>query len=226
MRARYGRRWMESSWRVRDGRRAALAAALCLAIACAPAPRGGETEAPAPPPLGDEAAGAPPIPEEQQAGELRLEVDRSERELRVLLDGELVETHPVAVGQPDWPTPTGRFAIHQVDWNPDWVPPESEWAEDHEPTAPGDPENPMGRVRMSFQDDYSIHGTADSGSLGQAASHGSIRLANEVITELARVVMRHGGAPRSEQWFSEVLEDPATMRRVPLPDPVPLEIRD
>src|SRR5690606_20600861 len=46
-------------------------------------------------------------PQAAGAGNLRLEIDVSERELRVYEDGELVETHPVAVGSAEYPTPTG-----------------------------------------------------------------------------------------------------------------------
>jgi lipoprotein-anchoring transpeptidase ErfK/SrfK len=157
---------------------------------------------------------------------MRLEVVLSERQLHVYLDRELVESHPVAVGQPEWPTPTGSFGIHQVDWSPDFTPPDQEWAEELEATPPGDPENPMGRVRMIFHQSYSIHGTEELDSLGQAASHGSIRLANDVILDLAPRVMEHGGAPRSRDWVQEAIGDPETMRQVPLANPVPVEIRE
>jgi lipoprotein-anchoring transpeptidase ErfK/SrfK len=218
------------SFAAREGGRGrwAWTAVVALALACAPAPPNRNSE-PAPPLPEPSATPVPTEPEpepEPEIGALRLEVDRSARMLRVLLDDDLIESHPVAVGQAEWPTPTGTFHIQRVDWNPDWIPPEEEWAEGEEPKDPGDPDNPMGRARMVYQETYIIHGTDDTASLGQAASHGSIRLGNEVITELARVVMRHGGAPRSEEWFREALEDRATMRQVSLPDPVPLIIRE
>jgi hypothetical protein len=80
----------------------------------------------------------------------------------------------------------------------------------------------MGRVRMVYRAPYSIHGTEVLESLGQAASHGSIRMANDDIMELARRVMDAGGAPRSEEWFQEVIADPTEMRQVSLADPVPI----
>jgi hypothetical protein len=160
-------------------------------------------------------------------GDLRLELVKSERELRVYRGGQRVATHPVAIGQePDHPTPTGEFTIHQVDWNPDWRPPDSEWAADEEYREPGHPENPMGRARLIFQEPYSIHGTDEMDSLGRAASHGSVRVANNVVLELARMIMEASGDGRSEDWYRQAREQRDEMRQVSLSNPVPLTIRD
>jgi lipoprotein-anchoring transpeptidase ErfK/SrfK len=143
---------------------------------------------------------------------MRIEVNIGARELYEYHDGERVSSYPVAVGQPEYPTPTGEWGIHRVDWNPDWTPPDSDWAEGRDYTPPGHPDNPMGRVRMVYRAPYSIHGTEVLESLGQAASHGSIRMANDDIMELARRVMHAGGAPRSEEWFQEVIAGPFASR--------------
>ncbi|CAN5656737.1 hypothetical protein BH23GEM7_BH23GEM7_38080 [soil metagenome] len=158
------------------------------------------------------------------SGDLRLELSQSERELYVYIDGERVATHPVAVGQPEYPTPTGQYGIHRVDWNSDWTPPDSDWSADREHKEPGDPDNPMGRARILYKGSYSIHGTDVIESLGEAASHGSIRVANEVAMELARLIMEYGGAARSESWYEEARVNPTEMRQVSIPDPVPLVI--
>ena len=59
-------------------------------------------------------------------------VDLSKRQLDVRVDGELQASYEVAVGQPGHRTPPGSYGLKQVTWNPDWVPPDSEWAEDAE----------------------------------------------------------------------------------------------
>jgi lipoprotein-anchoring transpeptidase ErfK/SrfK len=178
----------------------------------------GAVQQPAVPPTGQ---AAPP------GGALRFEIVKSARELHVYRGEERVATHAVAIGEePEHATPTGEFRITRVDWNPDWTPPDSEWAADEEPREPGDPENPMGRARLVFQEPYTIHGTDDTASLGRAASHGSVRVANEVVMELARLVMEAGGAGRSEAWYAEARGTPDEMRQVSIPEPVPLRIRD
>jgi lipoprotein-anchoring transpeptidase ErfK/SrfK len=161
-----------------------------------------------------------------ESGPLRLEIDRSARELHIYIGDERVRTLPVAVGQEGHATPTGEYAIHQVDWNPDWTPPDSEWSADAEYKAPGEEGNPMGRARLIFQAPYSIHGTDAMDSLGRAASHGSVRVSNAEVLGLARLVQEHGGATRDEAWFQNAADTPTEMFEVPLSDAVPLVIRD
>jgi lipoprotein-anchoring transpeptidase ErfK/SrfK len=156
---------------------------------------------------------------------LRLVLDIGERRLHVYSRGERTDTYRVAVGAEDHETPTGSFHIHKIDWNPDWTPPDSEWAADAEKKAPGEEGNPMGRVRIIYQAPYSIHGTEDLESLGRAESHGSVRMANPDIIELARRVMAAGGEDRSSAWYEEVHNNPTRMYEVELPNPVPLENR-
>src|SRR5215217_5926918 len=140
-----------------------------------------------------------------RAAALTLEVDVSERKLYVREGGDVVRTYPVAVGRPGNPTPRGRFRIRHIIWNPRWVPPDADWAKGKKPRAPGDPQNPMGRVKMFFQEpDLYIHGTREVDSLGQAESHGCIRMRNSDVIALAQTVMEHGGARRDPSWFRRV----------------------
>lgn len=155
---------------------------------------------------------------------LRLRVDISERTLYATVDGE-TRTYPVGVGTSKHPTPRGNFAIRRVIWNPRWVPPDSEWARDKKPAAPGDPSNPMGRVKMFFREPtYYLHGTNDEESVGGAVSHGCVRMRNADIIELAKLVMQHGGQPREPGWFSRILNRVRSTHEVRLSRPVPITI--
>jgi hypothetical protein len=158
--------------------------------------------------------------------DLRLEAILGERELRVYRGDERIATYTIAIGDDEHPTPTGEWGIHQIDWNPDWTPPDSEWAEDSEYKAPGEDGNPMGRARLIYQAPYSLHGTDALDSLGEDASHGSVRVANEAIIGLARLIQEHGGAERSEDWYEAAVGTPTEMFEVTLPDPVPIRVRD
>jgi hypothetical protein len=215
-------RTMRTIWRT-----GALAAAALLLAAC-PADDG-ERRADGDVAL-DGAAGtaepAEPAPQPRQdPPDLRLEVDVEARQLRVYRNDEQVATHPVAVGRPEWPTRTGEWTINQVVWNPRWIPPEEEWAEEEEEKDPGDPENPLGRAQLVYDAPRSIHGTNEPGSLGQAASHGSIRVSNEVAIELARMVMEAGGAGRDEEFYRRVRENRSERVDVGIPNPVPIRVR-
>jgi lipoprotein-anchoring transpeptidase ErfK/SrfK len=158
-------------------------------------------------------------------GPLRLEVSVSERRLRVMQGDEVVKTYPVAVGQPKHPTPRGSFAIRRMVWNPRWVPPDAGWAKGKKPRAAGDPQNPMGRVKLFFSEpDYYIHGTENHESLGQAESHGCVRMANDDVVELARLVMERGGQPRPESWFRRVLNVVHSTSEVRLSTAIPVTV--
>ena len=169
---------------------------------------------------GDSAARrAPPQPQ------LLLEVDIASRQLNVYRDNRVVASHPVAVGSSEWPTPTGQWDIGQVIFNPRWHPPvEESWAEDEEVKEPGAPDNPLGKVQLVYAAPNSIHGTNEPESLGQAVSHGSIRIANEVGVELAKMVMQAGGATGGEQAAQRGASNPTERIEVAIPNPVPIRV--
>lgn len=164
-------------------------------------------------------------PEEPPPSEtLKLEVSISERTLSVIENGEVTQTHPVTVGSPEHPTPTGAFRINWLVWNPSWNPPDSEWARNRSPMGPG-PDNPMGRVKMFFKHPtYYIHGTRTISEIGEAASHGCVRMSNADVLKVARVVMEHGGEPRPPNWFKRVINRLRDTEEVRLSRPVPVEI--
>lgn len=157
---------------------------------------------------------------------MRFEIDISERKLYVY-HGDDVQTYPVAVGMPEYPTPTGDFTISQVTFNPDWQPPNSEWSKDEDYKEPDEEGNPMGRAKLMFQaPDYTIHGTDDYDSLGKNVSHGSVRISNKVVTDLARRAMVHGGTERSEEWYKEAAKNDSDQHIVKLSNPLPISIRE
>lgn len=189
----------------------------------------GATRGPQPPKVTEQAQ-QPNQPGTQIAPELqnlRFLVDISDRELRLLNGDQLMGRHPVAVGTEKWPTPTGSWEIHQVDLNPEWVPPKSEeWAEDREKKAPGAPDNPMGRARLVYRMPNTIHGTDNLNSLGKSASHGSIRVANDVVVQLAELLLKAGGSWEGDQWFRQMTQNRNQEHQIKLSDPVPIVVQD
>jgi lipoprotein-anchoring transpeptidase ErfK/SrfK len=162
---------------------------------------------------------------ERAEASLRLKVDLSARQLSVIENGEVVESYPVAIGKPSYPTPKGSFSIRRIIWNPRWVPPDSEWAKKRKPTAPGDPNNPMGKVKIFFSEpDYYIHGTKLEDSLGAAESHGCLRMRNSDVVALAQRVMAAGGTPVTQSWVRRVLNRIRSTREVRLSAPVSISI--
>ena len=161
----------------------------------------------------------------ETAASLQLKVDLSSRQLQVIEGGDVVESYPVAIGKPSYPTPKGTFRIRRIIWNPRWVPPDSKWAKNKIARAPGDPKNPMGRVKIFFQEpDYYIHGTREVDSLGQAESHGCIRMRNSDAVSLAQRVMAAGGKPAEESFIRRVINRVRSTREVRLSSPVTFEV--
>jgi lipoprotein-anchoring transpeptidase ErfK/SrfK len=162
-----------------------------------------------------------------QLQNLRFQVDISDRKLTLLNGQQKIGEHPVAVGSKKWPTPTGSWNIHQVDINPEWIPPkDEEWAEDRDPKKPGAADNPLGRVRLVYRMPNTIHGTYDKESLGTATSHGSIRIDNEVGLQLAQMLLKAGGSWQGDPWFQQMLANKTKEFEIKLRKPIPIAVQD
>lgn len=177
------------------------------------------TPAPTPTPMPAQDTTAP-------VSDLRVEVDIAARQATLFRGSEQVATYPVAVGSSEWPTKTGEWKISQVVWNPEWVPPTDEsWAEDEERKAPGDPDNPLGRVQLVYDPPRTIHGTNDPGSIGKAVSHGSIRMRNDDAIALAKRLMESAGVGKDEAWYTRTQQNRSEKQIVDLPGGVPIVVR-
>jgi lipoprotein-anchoring transpeptidase ErfK/SrfK len=165
-----------------------------------------------------------PDPMRDRADELEIEVDIVARELYVRRGGQVSETHPVAVGSDEWPTRTGEFTIDQVVLNPRWVPPDEAWAEDEDEVEPGDPENPLGVAQLIYDRPRSVHGTNEPASIGQAVSHGSIRVSNDVARDLARQVMEATGVQDADQRLQRAEQNPDQSQTIQLPRGIPIRV--
>lgn len=117
-------------------------------------------------------------------------IDQSSFKLRLFRHTKLVKTYGVAVGQPQYPTPTGRFAIQSKQVNPVWSVPNSPWAGELAGTTVtgGSATNPLKARWMGVVGGVGIHGTGEDGSIGLRASHGCIRMhVSDVVALFDRV---------------------------------------
>ena len=114
--------------------------------------------------------------------DLVLVVSLQSRQLRVYQKDEVILSFPVAVGQAEWQTPLGRFRITQMKKEPVWQHPIT-----GEIVESG-PDNPLGARWIGFWSDgrnqIGFHGTNQEDLIGQAVSHGCIRLRNQDIRDL------------------------------------------
>jgi murein L,D-transpeptidase YcbB/YkuD len=157
-------------------------------------------------------------------GPLRLVINLPGYRLDVFQNDSNTDSYTIAVGSIRFPSPRGSFTITEIEWNPWWIPPPSDWAKRDTVTPPG-PTNPMGRVKLYFRPAYFVHGTPQVQSLGSAASHGCLRMANEDAIELARVVQRYGAPHVTDATVDSVLARHDRTHCVVLATPVPIELR-
>lgn len=114
--------------------------------------------------------------------EIEVRVKLAVRQVELYKDGELIEQYPVAIGQDDWQTPAGTFEVLQMQQQPAWQHPITQ-----EVIEPG-PDNPLGTHWIGFWTDgtsqIGFHGTNQEELIGQAVSHGCIRMRNQDIQKL------------------------------------------
>jgi len=108
----------------------------------------------------------------------RIVVDLSQRQLRLYRSGTLAFETPVAVGTSATPTPRGRYFVNERYVLPDASGPFG-------PNALGISAHSNALQHTWVQDGpIGIHGTNEPLSIGQAASHGCIRVANDAMRRL------------------------------------------
>jgi murein L,D-transpeptidase YcbB/YkuD len=150
-------------------------------------------------------------------GPMEIVVNIPAGRLDVVQGGQRVRSYPVSVGTAAHATPQGEGAIRRMVWNPDWTPPDAEWARRETRKGPGWA-NPMGRVKIHLFRDYYVHGTpaGNERRLGAPASHGCIRMRNRDVMELAEMVMRADGALSADATARSLAANPRNTRELSL----------
>ena len=166
----------------------------------------------------------PTLPADDSGDALALRLNVPAYRLDVLEDGRVTREITVAVGTPEHPTPIGAFEVTKIVWNPWWIPPPFEWAKNERVTPPG-PNNPTGRVKLFFGYYLFLHGTPDEASLGRAASHGCVRMANGDAIALARTVHVHVSPGVAPALLDSLEANHRRTRTIALEIPVALAIR-
>lgn len=107
----------------------------------------------------------------------RVVVSIPARRLALVEDGRVVKTYAIAVGAAESPSPVGEFRIINRLTEPTYYRPGT--------VIPPGPANPLGTRWIGLDlRHYGIHGTNEPHSIGQAASHGCVRMRNGDVEEL------------------------------------------
>lgn len=112
---------------------------------------------------------------------LSIWVDKSDNTLVLKADEQVLKMYTVSTGK-DNSTPVGTFKVTDKLENPTWY-------KAGAVKKPGDPDNQLGTRWMGWDlKGYGIHGTIEPESLGQQVTAGCVRMKNEEVEELYRLV--------------------------------------
>jgi lipoprotein-anchoring transpeptidase ErfK/SrfK len=115
-----------------------------------------------------------------------LVIKLSQRRVYVYQNDKLKVSYPIAVGKAGWETPMGTYKVIDMQRDPAW---EHPWSGE---VIPPGPDNPLGARWIGFWTDgrnfIGFHGTPNEHLVGQAVSHGCIRMRNKDILALYALV--------------------------------------
>jgi lipoprotein-anchoring transpeptidase ErfK/SrfK len=139
------------------------------------------------------------------AGEPDIEITVDVPAFRLTLwqNGKEVKTYAVGVGKKDFPISIGEKQASEIIWNPDWIPPNSEWVTGRKGVKAGevirasDPRNPLGKLKIPLGYGYLIHQAAAVTDLGNLVSHGCIRMLRTDLYDLAEKIVAARAVPVS-----------------------------
>ena len=141
-------------------------------------------------------------------GDIHITVNIPAFQLTLWQGNKEVKTYQIGIGRKDFQLPSGLRYGKQIVFNPDWIPPDSEWVYEHD-AAPGevveadDPRNPLGKVKIPIGNGgILIHQAFKPSDIGHLVSHGCVRLVlNELYEFIDEII-----AARSLQVSKQQLE--------------------
>ncbi len=126
------------------------------------------------------------VPKEKNATNISLIVKLSERQVHVYQGKQILNSFPIAVGKLGWETPLGKYQVIRMRQDPVFK--NFKTGELIKPS----PKNPLGKRLIVFKRgekfDFAIHGTNQNELIGQAVSHGCIRMYNKDVIKLYEMI--------------------------------------
>lgn len=160
---------------------------------------------------------------------LKITINVPAFQLTLWQNGKEVKTYPIGVGMEDYPIFIGMMKASEINWNPVWIPPSSDWIEASskvkvgEIILPTDPRNPLGKVKIPLGYGYLIHQAKGAGDLGNLVSHGCVRVLQKDLYDLAEKIV----AARSLDISAAQIADAKRTKNmliVEMETPIPVEI--
>lgn len=123
-------------------------------------------------------------------GDIHITVNIPAFQLTLWQGNKEVKLYQIGIGRKEFPLPSGLRFAKEVIFNPEWVPPDSSWVEEHD-VVPGerveadDPRNPLGKVKIPIgSGGILIHQAFKPSDIGHLVSHGCVRLRLDELYDL------------------------------------------
>ena len=135
-------------------------------------------------------------------GDIRITVNIPAFQLTLWQNGKEVKTYQIGIGRKEFPLPSGLRYAKEIVFNPEWVPPDSSWVEEHD-VVPGerveaeDPRNPLGKVKIPMGNGILIHQAFKPTDIGHLVSHGCVRLKLDELYDLIDKIIAARSLPVS-----------------------------
>jgi len=161
--------------------------------------------------------------------EIEITVDVPAFRLTLWQNGKEVKTYAIGVGRKDFPISIGEKQASEIIWNPDWIPPNSEWVVGRKGIAAGeiirasDRRNPLGKMKIPLGYGYLIHQAAAATDLGNLVSHGCIRMLRADLYDLSEKIVAARSVPVSLKQIANAKRTKNTVV-AKLDKPLPVDI--
>jgi lipoprotein-anchoring transpeptidase ErfK/SrfK len=128
-------------------------------------------------------------------GDLRITVNIPAFQLTLWQGDKEAKLYEIGIGRKDFQLPSGLRYAKQIVFNPEWIPPDSDWVYEHD-AEPGehveadDPRNPLGKIKIPIGGGgILIHQAFKPSDIGHLVSHGCVRVRlNELYGLIDQIV--------------------------------------
>ena len=162
-------------------------------------------------------------------GNLKITVNVPAFQMTLWQDGKEVKTYPVGVGLKEFPIYIGTLRASAVIWNPDWIPPSSDWVHESKTVKAGevikasDKRNPLGKIKIPLGNSYLIHQAKGVGDLGNLVSHGCVRVLQSDLFDLSEKIVAARALSITPKEIANAKRTKNTFI-APIEAPIPVEI--
>ena len=162
-------------------------------------------------------------------GNIKITLNVPAFQLTLWQNGKEVKSYPVGVGMKEYPIYIGFREATEIIWNPDWIPPASDWVEGSKKVKVGeiikasDKRNPLGKVKIPLGLGYLIHQAHGAEDLGNLVSHGCVRVMQADLYDLAEKIVAARNPAITPEQISNAKRTKNTVI-AELDQPIPVEI--